>query len=291
VIIKKPILLDGAMGTELIARGEKFTLPLWSAEANLSNPSLVTNIHQNYADEGADIITTNTFRSTAWTYEKSGLDSKNAKERADRSLMAAVDCAQKVRGEIKIAGSITTIDDCYQPKRYPGDNIAYDHYGHLVDKLLELGINLFLIETMGNLDEIEVALDILHNKEAEIFLSLILKDSKTLLDGNCLFDVIKIIRSKKVNSLLNNCNNFNTKFEELQTIQDEWGGSWGIYPNLGITNYDDLYLKRVSQIKFEQKMRYILVKKPDIIGLCCGSNINDFKILKKIVEEYYEAEN
>ena len=75
---------------------------------------------------------------------------------------------------------------------------------------------------MGNLDEIKVALDILFNKEAEIFLSLILKDSKTLLDGNCLFDVIKIIRSRKVNTLLNNCNSLDTKFEELQTIQDEW---------------------------------------------------------------------
>ena len=58
------------MGTELVSKGVKFTLPLWSAEANLSNPSLVTNIHQSYADEGADIITTNSFRSTAWTYEK-----------------------------------------------------------------------------------------------------------------------------------------------------------------------------------------------------------------------------
>ena len=146
MIKKKPIILDGAMGTELFRRGLKFTLPLWSAEANLSNPSLVTSIHQSYVDEGADIITTNTFRSTAWTYKKSGLDSINAKERADKSLMAAVDCAHKVKGKIKIAGSITTIDDCYQPERYPGDNIAFDHYGHLVDKLLKLGIDLFLID-------------------------------------------------------------------------------------------------------------------------------------------------
>ena len=60
------------MGTELVSRGVKFTLPLWSAEANLLNPSIVTSIHQNYVDEGADIITTNTFRSTTWTYKKSG---------------------------------------------------------------------------------------------------------------------------------------------------------------------------------------------------------------------------
>ena len=38
-------------------------------------------------------------------------------------------------------------------------------------------------------------------------------------------------------------------------------------------------------------MRSIIAKKPDIIGLCCGSNINDFKILKKLVEEYYETED
>ena len=38
-------------------------------------------------------------------------------------------------------------------------------------------------------------------------------------------------------------------------------------------------------------MRSIIAKEPDIIGLCCGSNINDFKILKKLVEEYYETED
>ena len=46
VIIKKPILLDGAMGTELVSRGVKVYFTFVSTEANLSNPSLVTNIHQ-----------------------------------------------------------------------------------------------------------------------------------------------------------------------------------------------------------------------------------------------------
>ena len=42
--MKKPLLLDGAMGTELIERGLKLPLPLWSADANLFYPEIVTKI-------------------------------------------------------------------------------------------------------------------------------------------------------------------------------------------------------------------------------------------------------
>ena len=41
-------LLDGAMGTELIVRGQKLPDHIWSAEANLSNPKLVRDIHIDY---------------------------------------------------------------------------------------------------------------------------------------------------------------------------------------------------------------------------------------------------
>ena len=59
---KIPFLLDGAMGTELNNRGVKTELPLWTADANISHPDLVQNIHSEYIDAGANYITTNTFR-------------------------------------------------------------------------------------------------------------------------------------------------------------------------------------------------------------------------------------
>ena len=69
--MKIPLILDGAMGTELKNRGVKIPLPLWSAEANVIHPDIVKSIHQDYIFSGADIITTNTFRTTSWTYKKS----------------------------------------------------------------------------------------------------------------------------------------------------------------------------------------------------------------------------
>ena len=72
---KKYLVLDGAMGTELNRRGVQTKLPLWTAESNISHPFLVEQIHKEYIQSGADIITTNTFRSTSWSYMRAGFKS------------------------------------------------------------------------------------------------------------------------------------------------------------------------------------------------------------------------
>ena len=40
-----PVILDGAMGTELQNRGVEIPLPLWSADANINHPDIITSIH------------------------------------------------------------------------------------------------------------------------------------------------------------------------------------------------------------------------------------------------------
>jgi len=74
--------MDGAMGTELMARGLDLPLPLWSAEANLTDPKIVRGVHADYIFAGADITTTNTFRTTTWSYRKADYSPKRAAERA-----------------------------------------------------------------------------------------------------------------------------------------------------------------------------------------------------------------
>ena len=78
-MITEPILIiNGAMGTELMDKGVELPLPLWSAEANITAPEIVKGIHQNYIDAGADIITTNTFRTTTWSFRRAGYSPKRA---------------------------------------------------------------------------------------------------------------------------------------------------------------------------------------------------------------------
>ncbi len=283
--MKRILLLDGALGTELIKRGLKLPLPLWSASANISHPKIVTKIHQDYIDAGSDIITTNTFRSTPWTYEKLGYDKKAATYKANESLIRAIDCAQATKGASRIAGSITTIEDCYKPELYPGKNIAQDHYNEIINQMKISGIDLLLFETMGNIKEIEVILKILKSYSIETWFSLILKNEDSLLDGTPLKDTIDLIKKFNIKTLLNNCNQLKSNFSGLDYIKSSWKNKWGIYPNLGITDYSNDYLINIDKSILFNKIKIILKKNPDIIGLCCGSSISDIKLVKHIIRE------
>ena len=151
----RPMILDGAMGTQLMRSGLDLPLPLWSADINITHPDIVRDVHKDYVSAGADIITTNTFRSTTWSYRKAGYTLQAATDRAKESLMRAVDSAQKSKAGM-IAGSITSIEDCYSPKLFPGRTAAEDSYGEMLLWFEEAGIDLILFETMSHIDEIEI---------------------------------------------------------------------------------------------------------------------------------------
>ena len=287
--MKKPLLLDGAMGTELISRGLELPLPIWSANANLSHPEIVTQIHQDYIDSGVDIITTNTFRSTTWTYRKSGYSKNIAKVKAKESLERGIECAQNVKGTKRIAGSITTIDDCYKPEMYPGDDIANDHYPEIINHMINNGVDLLLFETMGNINEISVILDIIESYSVETWFSLIFK-GENLLDGNSINEVVDIMKKKNIQVLLNNCNKLNFNLSGINNLKNKWSDQWGIYPNLGISDYNNNFFKTVDSNIFLKKIKTILEMEPDVIGLCCGSNVSYVKRLKQMIEEIkYES--
>ena len=92
----KPLLLQGAMGTQLLKKGVKLPLPLWSASANIDDRETVMEIHKDYLNAGADIITTNTFRTTTYTYHKAGFSMQEAKTMARESLLSAVESARMI---------------------------------------------------------------------------------------------------------------------------------------------------------------------------------------------------
>ena len=59
--LHRPLLLDGGMGRELRFRGVETPPTIWSADALISAPEVVRQIHLDYILAGADTITTNTY--------------------------------------------------------------------------------------------------------------------------------------------------------------------------------------------------------------------------------------
>lgn len=282
----RPQLLDGAMGTELNRRGVELPLPIWSADANLDHKEIVLNIHRDYADAGADIGRTNTFRTTTYTYRKAGFSNIRAKERARDSLSSAVEIALNAVGEIgKVAGSITSVEDCYSPELYPGKGAAEDTYGEMVEWFKEGGVDLLLFETMGNMEEIEIGLSVAASKKMETWVSLILKDGDHLLDGTPLKVCLEMIGGSNATCLLLNCNKIDTTELAIDTITQHWNSDWGLYPNLGVTDFDNDYFDMINESKFIDHFKGFLELNPSVIGACCGSTPEHIKKLNEMIDQ------
>ena len=59
--------------------------------------------------------------------------------------------------------------------------------------------------------------------------------------------------------------------------------SWGVYPNIGKTEFDNDYFDLISDSNFKEGIKSILLKNPDVIGICCGSTPRHLKSLKKLI--------
>jgi S-methylmethionine-dependent homocysteine/selenocysteine methylase len=57
-------LLDGGMGQELLRRSARKVTPMWSADIMLNEPVLVRDLHREFIESGARVITLNTYTAT-----------------------------------------------------------------------------------------------------------------------------------------------------------------------------------------------------------------------------------
>jgi homocysteine S-methyltransferase len=165
-------LLDGAMGSEFIHRGEILPPHTWSADVNLTNPDLLYDIHQEYVTAGVDYLTTNTFRTTPRAYQKTGLSYEEAHRVAQISMHNAVKMARKARDkDIKILGSIAPLEDCYSPELFPGEGLAKKEFSVIGKWLSDESIDIFLLETMNNILETKICLDVVTKYKLPIWVS------------------------------------------------------------------------------------------------------------------------
>ncbi len=156
--IQKPLFLSGATGTEIQRRGFPTTLPLWSAQVLFDRPDLLTEIYLDYIRAGADIITTNTFRTQRRTLALAGLADET--ERINRlavDLAVAARDAEKRSRPVYIAGCITTLEDCYRPDLVPAPGVCAAEHDEQVSLLAETPVDFFLLETFNTITEAEIA--------------------------------------------------------------------------------------------------------------------------------------
>lgn len=274
-------ILDGAVGSELILRGESLPPHIWSAKINLSNPNLLLDIHKKYIQSGSNYITTNTFRTTPRAYKKTGLSTIEAKQLAKKSMQSAVKIAKKAANKsIKILGSIAPLEDCYSPKLFPGIQIAKNEFSIISQWLKDASIDGYILETMNNILETQACLEVIQNDNLPIWVSFNLLDSNHIQSGETLKNAINMTSYFDVDCILLNCNSLDRTKGGLKTLSDKCP-MWGIYPNLGIgePSPDGIITSYSSDDAFLSLCKNAIDLGASVIGGCCGTSPRHIKLL------------
>ena len=268
-------ILDGAMGTELIKHGEILPKYIWSAATNLTNPNLVSKIHEHHIKAGARYITTNTFRSTPRAFQKFGLSIKDAHAKSKESFDLAIQSAKKAslsNNKVNILGSIAPLEDCYTPTLFPGEKLALKEFEEIGEWINSENIYGFLVETMNSISETEICLKAISKFKLPVWVSFNLLDSYKIRSGEKLEDAISMLNNYSVNCLLLNCNPLNRSYDALKIIQRKWKLEWGIYPNLGIgePSPDGIITSHHTNGEFLNTIKKSIDLGANIVGGCCG---------------------
>ncbi|TMG15873.1 MAG: bifunctional homocysteine S-methyltransferase/methylenetetrahydrofolate reductase, partial [Chloroflexi bacterium] len=149
-----PLLGDGAMGTQLHARGVSFQRSF--DELNLTEPEIVEEIHRAYISAGAELIETNTFGANRIKLARHGLDGR-VRDINVRAVKLARE-AREIAGEpVFLAGSVGPIGQQLEPIGRISIAQATAAFEEQIAALLEGGADLLVLETFTNLPELLAA--------------------------------------------------------------------------------------------------------------------------------------
>lgn len=148
----RPHLFDGAMGTMLYARG--VYINRCYDELNLRQPELVSDVHRAYARAGAEILETNSYGANRPKLARHGLEDEL------RAInVRAVELARAAAGSRAcVAGAMGPLGLRIEPYGPTSAEEARALFAEQAEALLEGGVELFVLETFSDLQEIQQAI-------------------------------------------------------------------------------------------------------------------------------------
>src|SRR5688572_16244039 len=151
-IDERVLVCDGAMGTMLYAKGV-FINRCFDA-LNLTEPSRVAEVHQDYVRAGADVVETNTFGANRIKLRGFGLADRLSEINSEGARLART----VARDQAYVAGAIGPLGIRIEPWGKTGKDEAEALFREQAKALVEGGVDLFILETFRDLGEVRAAI-------------------------------------------------------------------------------------------------------------------------------------
>ncbi|MCX7876319.1 MAG: homocysteine S-methyltransferase family protein [Melioribacteraceae bacterium] len=278
--IKKPFLLDGALGTFFQEKGFSPDKNLWFSYLNIIHPEIVEEVHNDYINAGADIITTNTFRTNPIAKKKSNLEITNS-ELVKKSVQLVKNLSQQKN--IIIAGSNAPAEDCYQKERTVTKfDLEYNHKKH-IELLYDSGVDIIWNETQSHFDEIEIISRFCSDNNIPFSINIFFNDNNKILSGESINDVIDILKSYNPDVIGFNCIKPDIFLNNIDKIN--LPSNWGFYFNCGLGDYkEEKIFCSINPTEYKKIVSPLFKLNPTFVGACCGSNPNHIKELRGLID-------
>lgn len=289
---KRILILDGAMGTMLQRKGLQGN----SESFNLTNPETIGEIHNEYIEAGADIITTNSFSANSISQSEYNLSEK-AGQMAEAAARIARKAADEAPRKIWVAGSVGPTskslslaqninDPIFRPYSFDGMAEAFEVQ---IRGLVKGGVDLLLFETCFDALNTKAALYAIgHIPEASdipIMISASMSDrSGRTLTGQTMEAFYRSVQHCSPLSFGLNCS---LGAEEMIPLVAEVASfatcAVSCYPNAGLPNEMGEYDETPSQMA-ESVRKMALAGSVNIVGGCCGTTPEHIKAVAETVK-------
>ncbi|MFA6196096.1 MAG: methionine synthase [Sulfurimonas sp.] len=294
-IKSRPLIIDGAMGTQLQQRDEKIPHAAWEGNEgcnellNVTCPEVLSEIFHAYLTAGADFITTNTFGSFSWVldeyqighraYELTKAGTELVKRECEK--FSTLEHPRFVLGSIGPGTKLPSLGHIHYDEMFAG-------YTEFCLALIDGGVDVFLLETCQDPLQIKAALHACieasrqREKEIPIMVSVTIELSGTMLIGTDAGTIATILEPFDILSLGFNCGTGPEQvLKHVKTLSELWGKPISVHANAGLPqNRGGYTYYPMAPEEFADKQEAFLdFGGVSFLGGCCGTTPQHIRAL------------
>jgi S-methylmethionine-dependent homocysteine/selenocysteine methylase len=273
------VVIDGATGTELQARGVPMDDAAWCGVANLEYPGIVSDVHEDYIRAGAGVVIANTFSTDRSRLAEAGLEDR-VEEVNRRAVAAALEARERAgRPEVVVAGSLSRaaafgIDGRPSPG---GRGRLLEVYGEQAGILAAAGAELLALEMISGVEHGEPALEAARATGLPVWLGLSAQrasDGRLVAwadPGTAFDELVRELVSPGLAAVFVMHTDVVDVDEALEAVLRHWDGAVGVYPHVGDFDPPDWQFdESFTPDDLVAHARRWVERGARIVGGCCG---------------------
>jgi S-methylmethionine-dependent homocysteine/selenocysteine methylase len=284
------IILDGGTGTDIQRRGAPMSGDTWCADVNGTHLEIVQAVHEDYIARGADIITANTFATSALSFNCYGRDDDVI--RLDRLAVSAAKAAARDTGTL-IAGSVSTMRPVVRgtDRTDLSVNWTRDEAKELlkrkIDNLAGSGVDLLMMEMMRDADYSLWACEVALQSGLPVWIGISVErrdDGEITGFGRSdqrMKDFAPALAALKPDVMCIMHTSPELTSEAVGILRENWTGPVGAYPESGYFKSPDWVFTDLSTQGLVDFCKTWRATGVSIFGGCCGIGPDHISALAK----------